>query len=149
MTTKLRGDKNQIMLQNASPQKMSRVGRTPVNKILRSWSNWNLKGEVLEVKWRRQYRRKSQNKPGAPKPHFSASVTTILNVLELWCLNIFFIFSFEEEALSQTIFNSKPDITNRWKRDDLVGGLGIYFPKQNSRAPTLVFPSRVEIGSNA
>lgn len=73
------------------PIKMLRVGRTPVNKILRSWSNWNKKGEVPEVKWRRHYRRKSQNKLGAPKPHFSASFTTVLNVLELWYLNFFFL----------------------------------------------------------
>jgi len=76
------------------PIKMSRVGRTPVNKILRFWSNWSKKGEVPVVKWRRHYRRKSQNKPGAPKPHFSASFTTVLDVLELWCLNFFFFFFF-------------------------------------------------------
>lgn len=70
------------------PIKLLRVGRTPVNKILRSWSNWNKKGEVPEVKWRRHYRRKSHSKLGAPKPHFSASFTT---VLKLWYLNFFFL----------------------------------------------------------
>ena len=60
----------------------------------------------------------------------------------------FFFSSFEGEALSQTIFNSKPDITNRGKRGDLMGELGRYFPKQNSRAPALLFLCRVEIGSN-
>lgn len=127
------------------PIKMSRVGRTPVNKILRFWSNWNKKGEVPVVKWRRHYRRKSQNKPGAPKPHFSASFTTVLDVLELWCLNFFFFLLLLREKLFLKQFSTQSLVS---PTGDLMGELGRYFPKQNSRAPALVFLSRVEIGSN-
>ena len=75
------------------------------------------KGEVPEVKWRRHYRRKSQNKPGAPKPHFSASFTTVLNVLELWCLNFFFSFLLLREKLFLKQFSTQSLILPTGERE--------------------------------